>query len=384
MAAKRAGMTGYVLPVAMAVLSVLTFSMIGVMETSQVQERQARNEQDRLRVEQIAKAELDIQAKALEANVAPMRESKSHSITPVSYPNGCSSSAKDAICQTVNLTYIGDLSKPQALEDAVPLARFEGRKFRLESKAEHRLSGASSTMNMELSYGNLVLLLRQDIPGAMGTEPDRDELMGHLQFYIPDWWEVTVKEVWRFGCMAPRWSWSVLFTGLVFTFLGLTSFGAGAVLTSAILTAAGASAGAASAVLGDKNISFVTRCRVSYTDKWGRSVRWESDVINPGDNRWFLVPEDSTNVNFYWRGIVLGKVAGHNGFWQVGVTKWWTFKQFDWYHSSPTDNCRIAYGTAIKPRVEPVPCGVIIADDQTPVNPDPENNPYSFRHGRSY
>ncbi|WP_330924191.1 hypothetical protein [Candidatus Sororendozoicomonas aggregata] len=384
MAAKRAAMTGYVLPVAMTVLSVLTFSIIGVMETSQTQERQARNEQDRMRVEQVAKAELDLQAKELETHVARLRQSRSYTIRPISYPNGCSSSGKNAICLTVNLTFMGDLSKPQALIDAVPNARFIGRKFRLESKAEHRVSGASSTMNMELSYGNLILLLRQDIPQAMGTKPDRDELMGHLKFYIPDWWEVTVKEVWRFGCMAPRWSWGALFTGMVLLLLGAASFGAGAVLTSAILMGAGASAGAASAVLGNENILFVARCRVSYTDKWGRNVRWESDTINPGDNRWFLVPEDSSSVNFYWRGVVPGRAAGYKGFWQWGVTKWWTFKQFDWYHSSPVDNCRIAYGTSESPRVEPVPCAVIVADDQTPVNPDPENSPYSFRHGHYY
>ncbi len=355
---KKRSMDGYVLPVAMAVIAVLTFTMLGISETANLQEKQASNEQQRLRVEQAARTELDSLYQTVETNPDWLRNPVANrSLTPVLFPDGCDSTAdNDAICQRPRLLYnsANDFDMPSDLRAKLPQTKFTGRRFQLSSQAEQPATSAESDMTMELSYVNLELWLRRDIPETMGTNPSRQLLSAYLGYYIPPWWEITVQEPWRFGCVAPG-----------FTFNPLYLLGGGVWVALVHILTSG-------------NILWFARCRVDYTDASGRRWKWESDDINPGDGRVFVVPQGSTNVNYYWRGVLPGRAAGHNGFWDWGIIKWWSIKQFDWTFPDPVDFCRVVSGTSESPRADTCPFSMI--ENQTPVN-DPENPGGPLRHG---
>ncbi|WP_263078363.1 hypothetical protein [Endozoicomonas sp. Mp262] len=368
---KKAG--GYILPVAMTVIIILTFTMLGILERVSLEEKKSSNEQQRLRVEQVARTELDNQYLNVEANPDWLRHPvPNKSLSPTLYPNGCSATDKDAICQTPVLYYTGNFNMPADLRAKLPYSNFTGRRFRLSSVAKQGASGASSDMSMELSYVNLELWRRRDYPDALGNNPSREQLSAHLGYFIPPWWEISVKQPWRFGCAAPKFNIGALFGTL---FLYGAAGGIGAL---ASWTAVGFDSGLANTILNG-NILWVARCRVEYNDPGGARREWESDDINPGDGRVFIVPEGSTNVTFYWKGVLPGRAAGHNGFWDWGRIKWWRIKKYTWSFPDPVDLCTIAFGTSESPKVIPFPFESL--SDTAPVN-DPENPGAGVRHGR--
>ena len=316
-------MTGYILPVAMSIMSVLTFTMLGVMETSQVEEKRARNEQSRRIVEQVSKSELIYQSKFIESNPNLLRKSSDTSLSPITFKTGCTSTSKDAVCQTVKLKYLSAIPKPPRIQSTVPYSKFTGRRFKLTSQAQNRNSGVSAEMSTEMSSVQLDLLARQDVSHELFLNPDRDKLISEIGYFVPAWWDVTIKSPWRFGCIGPNWSISPLI------FLGAW--------------------GALADILNNKNISFIAKCHVTYTDKNGVFRHWASEDINPGDKVSFTVPADSSGVTFYWRGIVWAATADVDDFWDRAKIwpEWWRFRQYTWGFPTPRDFCSVIHGTAL-------------------------------------
>lgn len=369
---RREQTAGYILPIAMTVIVILTFTMLGILETASLEERKSSNEQQRLRVEQVARTELDHQYLNVEANLDWLRQPVTpRDLTPILYPSGCSSRQKDAICQRPQLHYVSDFTMPAALRARLPQARFTGRRFRLSSRAEQPASGAFADMSMALSYVNLELWRRRDYPDGLGNNPTREQLSGYLGYYIPPWWDISTRQLWRFGCSAPKFDIGSMFTTLFF-------YGSGGIGSLATWAAFGFRESLANTVING-NIFWVARCRVEYRDPGGVHRRWESDDINPGDGRVFVVPSGSSNVRFYWRGVLPGRAAGHNGFWDWGIIGWWTLRQYDWSFPDPVDLNTIASGTSENPQVIPFPFESL--SDTTPVN-DPDNPGAGVTHGR--
>ena len=326
--------SGYVLPVAMAVMSILTFTMLGVMETSQVEEKKSSNEQYRRLVEQVARSELKSQSQYLETNKGLLRRSANSNLSANLSKKGCSSTSKEAICQTVTLNFLGTFPKPPQLQVRIPRATFVGRQFRITSRAEHKRSGAVAEMSMDLKHAELEIWLRRDIPDQLGKHPDRDELIAELGFYIPEWWEVTVLSPWRIGCVAPSFDVLSMLTGFLIG-AGFLIPGIGAGLSAALI-AAGVGAGAAGGFTSG-NILFGASCVVQYIDRTGVFRTWDSGELVAGTTRVFIVPEGSRNVFHYWNALVPGRAAGYHDFWDWGVIKWWRVKHATWTLPKPVD-----------------------------------------------
>ena len=351
---KKQQHAGYVLPVAMAVMSVLTFTMLGVMETSQVEEKKASNEQYRRLVEQVARSELKSQNKFLENNKTLLKQPANHQLTPILSANGCASNAKDAICQTVSLNYLSDIPKPAELQLSVPRANFTGHQFEVTSRAEHKRSGAVAQASMELKYVDLEIWLRRDIPDSVGKFPNRHQLNALLGFYIPQWWEVNILSPWRIGCVTPSVDVLSILTGFL---VALGTVATGGIATAALI-GAGIGAGAAGGFTSGQ-IVWQASCVVQYVDRQGLLRKWDSGILYPGSTKVFIVPEGSSNVFHYWNGYLLGSTAGHFGFWDAGITRWWRIKQFSWPLPEPVDFCRLGHGVSVSPQVDPCPFGML-------------------------
>lgn len=354
----------------MAIMSILTFTMLGVMETSQVEEKKSSNEQYRRLVEQIARSELKRQSQYLEKNKGLLQRSENSNLPANLFQNGCASTNKAAVCQTVTLEFLKTFPKPPQLQASVPRATFVGRQFRITSTAEHKRSGAVAEMSMDLKYAELEIWLRRDIPDYLGKYPDRDELISILDFYIPSWWEVTVLSPWRIGCVAPSPDVLTMLTGFL-TAAGFLLPGVGNAATSALtaalsasLVTAGVAAGAAGGFVSG-SIGFVTSCSVDYVDRQGISRSWNSGTMYAGTTKVFIVPEGSRNVTHYWSALAPGRAAGYHGFWDWGVIKWWRVKHADWNLPTAVDLCKVAHGTSEELKFDTCPFGML--DDVTPV-----------------
>ncbi|PJE79073.1 hypothetical protein CI610_01962 [invertebrate metagenome] len=184
-------MSGYIFPLVMGIMAILSFSMMGILEMSQVEERAASNEQQRLRVEEAARSELERQAELLN-NHTSLRNKSSRALTPILYPNGCnSSSGKDAICQQVSLNYLRDLSRPAGMPSTK--GKFQGWRFRLDSEAENIATGARSKFSLELSYIKLDLWEIRDVEIIPADKRnDYAYVSQKLEFEIPEWWELEI------------------------------------------------------------------------------------------------------------------------------------------------------------------------------------------------
>lgn len=348
--------SGYVLPVAMAIISILTFTMLGVMETSQVEEKKSSDEQYRRLVEQVARSELKSQHKYVEKNKGLLRRSRNSNLPENLFTKGCVSTDKEAICQSVTLNYLGDFPKPEQLQRTIPRAEFVGRRFRITSKAEHKRSGAVAEMNMDLKHAELEIWLRRDIPDFLGKHPDRDQLISILEFYIPEWWELTILSPWRIGCVTPSFSVLAILTSFL-TVAGFLLPGAGTGLSAALI-AAGVGTGAAGG-FESGNILFQASCVVKYIDRQGIARHWDSGILSAGSIKVFIVPEGSRSVQHYWQANVAGRAAGYTGFWEWGIVKWWSVKQATWSLPEPLDFCRVAHGDSESPKFDACPFGMV-------------------------
>ncbi|MDP0562470.1 MAG: hypothetical protein QS721_09180 [Candidatus Endonucleobacter sp. (ex Gigantidas childressi)] len=323
----KKNITGFVLPVAMALMSVLTFSMLGVMESSKIEEKKAGNQQWQLMVEQVARSELDTQLEKIEYTKDLLSEDKSHNLTPTLYKDGCSSKAKDAICQTVKLVYLSRLAIPaQLIVLNLEEDQYLARHFKIYSKAEHLKSGAMSEVYSELRSVQLELWMPDNVPLGRNIQTNRDQLMADIGFYLPDWWEVTVVKTpfpWRFACIAASNSILNFFPGVIGIIANYLSKG--------FLTEA--------------------KCTATYISPSGKREYVSSPNFGGGGSWIIEVPRRSTNVQFYWHAWVIPGAADDDCFLFECLWPAWRrlkFRQFEYNMDGrspdPIDRCTILHG----------------------------------------
>ncbi|MDP0590310.1 MAG: hypothetical protein QS748_14425 [Candidatus Endonucleobacter bathymodioli] len=323
----KKNITGYVLPVAMALMSVLTFSMLGVMESATVEKKKSSNQKVQLTVEQVARSELDSQLQLIESKRDLLRKAKSYVLTPILYPNGCASTAIDAICQTVKLVYTSDLPRPAGLFALEDDDQYVARKFKIYSKAQHIKSGAVSEVYSEIRDVRLELWAPDNVRDKFLTSENRDELMAEIGLYLPDWWEVKVvvaPKAWRFACIAATNSILNFFPGILIAAL------------SNILS---------------KGFMTEGSCTAQYTTTEGKTA-YVSTPNFGGGGSWILeVPKRSTNVKLYWHAWVVPGSAREDCSWfECLIPGWRRIKRWDFEYNvdgrspDPINKCMVISG----------------------------------------
>ena len=140
--------------VILVVLTALGLSVLSVMELTTLDEKQAGNEQQQMRVEQVAVSEVLSQLRTLRPNTSYLDGISSFqtTLTPIYNTDDCTTVDPDEVCQTVTLVYLGIGPAPSGFDPAL----YEGMLFRIDSDALNPATGALSTHNISLTHARLI------------------------------------------------------------------------------------------------------------------------------------------------------------------------------------------------------------------------------------